>query len=159
MTGCGSMAIRDVFKVTRKTFFNPTQWIDLEALIDQNKVLKDYLFSLFSRPTPVRQETFKEAATRLKLTQEDIAKRIRNFDLFCYFFVLLSLASFAFSWFLLFAYAAFADWVLGLAVTAFLVANAYQFSFWAAQLKKRKLGLTFKEWKQFILGSEKGSST
>ena len=66
------MAVRDIFKVSRKTFFNPTSWIDLEALIYQNKTIWSVLKGLFTKPAVERTETFEEAMKRQDMTEADV---------------------------------------------------------------------------------------
>jgi intracellular multiplication protein IcmV len=152
------MAVRDIFKVSWKTFFNPAGWIDYEGLKRQNKILYSMLRGLFVRGEPARVETFEEAKARLNLTEEDIQKTATTYRLYALIFLLLGIAIFGYAFFLLFSAGTIMGWLLGLAVSGLFSAQAFRYDFWAFQLIRRQLGATFKEWKQHFLG-DKGTST
>lgn len=151
------MAIRDIFKISRKTFFNPSGWLDYDSLKSQNITIIESLKGLFSVPQPEREESFAEAKKRLGLTDEDIALGAKRYRQYAIGFVLLALAVFIYSFFLLFRYSVISGWLLGLAVTGLLLAQAFRFDFWSFQMRKRKLGATFTEWKNDILGETRTS--
>lgn len=65
------MAIRDVLKVNRKTFFNPRAWLGYDNLKLQTSQIYDLLRGLFARPVPEREETYQEALTRLGITNKE----------------------------------------------------------------------------------------
>ena len=81
------MAVRDVFKVSRKTFWNPRAWLGYDELKFQTQSLWDILRGIFIIPAPVHQETFDEAMKRLKLTPADIKATIRNYQLYALLFL------------------------------------------------------------------------
>jgi hypothetical protein len=62
-----------------------------------------------------------------------------------------------YSFFLLFHHTAFLGWFLGMATSALFFAQAFKYDFWSLQMRRRKLGLTFQDWKKSILGI-KGAS-
>lgn len=152
------MAVRDIFKFSRKTFFDPTGWLDYESIKDQNRTIWTVLRGLFSVPVPERTETFEEACLRLNLSEEEIQATIANYHLFTLFFVLCSVISFSYTLFVLFHHRTLIGFILGVGATALFLSQAFRYDFWALQMHKRKLGLTFKDWKQHVLGI-KGSST
>lgn len=152
-----TMAIRDIFKVSRKTFINPSAWIDLDALKTQNQMVWGALKSLFSTPVPVREETFEQAVKRLGLTEDDIQTSISRYRTYALLFVGLALLVFIYAFFLLFYYGYLLAWLLAMAVCGLFLAQAFRFDFWAFQMRKRRLGITFNEWKQSILG-QKGAN-
>lgn len=151
------MAIRDIFKLTRKTFFNPVAWIDYNALKEYNRTIFDVLRNLFTTPQPARQETFAAAMQRMKLTDKDVKSLIKTYLLYCYIFFGLGLVLFLYAFYLLFAYGTLTGWLLGIAASALFFSQSFRYHFWSMQMQKKKLGLTFAEWKSSLLG-KKGSS-
>lgn len=146
------MAVRDIFKISRKTFFNPSGWIDLDGLIEQNKTIFSVLKNLFTKAEATRQETFEQAMARLNLTEPDIAALIRRYALFVWLFLICAFAAFGHAFYLLFAYHLFFAWLLSLSVSVFFAAQAFRYDFWGLQLRRRTLGLSFADWKKSRLG-------
>lgn len=140
------MAIRDIFKISRKTFFDPSRWIDYEGLKTQNKGLWAMTKDLFVVEKPTHKETFAQAMKRLGLTKENIQETQSFYQRYALFFFILGLLIFFFSFYLLFAHVSISGWLLGLGATAFCGAMAFRYDFWAFQIKHRKLGCTFNEW-------------
>lgn len=151
------MALRDLFKISRKTFFNPRAWFDYDTFRLQNETIKDVLQPTFSIPKPVREETFAQAMKRLNLTESDVKIMIRDYRRYAMLFLVLGIGVILYSFYLLFRYATFVGLLLGLASAALFFAQAFKYDFWSLQMRKRKLGLTFDDWKQSVLG-KKGHS-
>lgn len=148
------MAIRDIFKISRKTFINPTAWIDYNSLKFQNQTLWSILKPLFTPARPQREETFEAAISRLGLTEEAVEYGAANYRIFAFGFCIIGFLTLFYSFFLLFKYSAFLGWLLGLGVSALFFAQAFKYDFWSLQMRRRKLGLTFAEWKESILGKQ-----
>ncbi len=153
------MAIRDIFKVSWKTFFNPVGWIDYDSLKRQNVMIYNMLSSLFARNTVERTETFEEAKARFGLTEEDIQKTAKVYRIYAVFFAVLGLALFGYAFYLLFSHTSILGWLLGLAVSGLLFTQAFRYDFWSFQIRRRQLGATFDEWKRDFLGDKGGAST
>ncbi len=147
------MAVRDIFKVSRKTFFNPTSWLDLEALIYQNKTIWSVLKGLFTKQTPERTETFDEAMKRQEMSEDDVTLLTTRFKNFALLFFGIGLLIFAYAFYLLFKHHTILGWLLSLAVSIYFFAQAFRYDFWALQLTRRTLGLTFADWKKHWLGN------
>lgn len=152
------MAIRDMLKINRKTFVDPTGWVDYENLKYRTRTIWDVLKNLFSTGAPERSETFAEAMQRMGLTEADIVRSQQNYRLYALIFLLCGLLVFFYSFYLLFAHYTFTGWLLGIAAAGVFFSQAFRFDFWALQLRKRKLGMTYAEWKDNLL-SDKRSST
>jgi intracellular multiplication protein IcmV len=148
------MAVRDAFKISRKTFFNPTAWFGVDTLKTQHNVIWRILKGLFTAPKPEREETFEEAMVRLNLTEEDIKSALVSYRYYTLIFAVLGFVMFAYSFYLLFRYGTFLGWLLGLAVTVLFFSQAFKYDFWVFQIKRRKLGATFAEWKRNFLGEK-----
>lgn len=153
------MAIRDIFKVSRKTFFNPRAWLNYDELANQNRALFTLLGNLFTVPVaaPIVEETFEQSMQRHGMTEADLKVAIKNYRLFALLFVALGSLAFIYAFFILFAYGTIAGWLLAMCVCSLLLTQAFKYDFWALQLRQRKLTLTFKDWKTAILGG-KGTS-
>jgi len=148
------MAIRDFFKVSRRTFVNPTAWVDFNALKYQNQTIWTILRSLFSTPRPTRQESFHQAMQRLHMSEEDVRFGATNYRIFAMIFFIVALIVLFYSFFLLFQHGSFFGWFLGLSVSALFCSQAFKYDFWALQMRRRQLGLSFDDWKQSILGDK-----
>src|SRR5438477_12499510 len=98
-----NMAIRDIFRLSRKTFFNPAGWIDFDLLKEHNRTIFDVLRNAFVPPQPEREETFEEAMARLKLTKADLVKRIKTYRQYTLFFACLGLLCSIYAFFLIFS--------------------------------------------------------
>lgn len=151
------MALRDLFKVSRKTFFNPSAWVDYGAIKEQNRTIYSSIRNLFRPAQADREETFEQALTRLNLTENDIAETHKAYRRYAVLFFFITLLVFIYSFFLLFRYGAIFDFLIGLSVTALLAVQAFRYDFWALQIRKRTLGLTFQDWKKEILGEKEKS--
>lgn len=146
------MAIRDVLKISRKTFVNPSAWLDYESLRDQNRTIFSVLKNLFSKPKPGREETFAEAMQRQKLKENDVIDMQNNYQLYAYLFALLGFGAFFYAFYLIFRHGTLTGCLLSFATCSLFFAKAYEYDFWAMQLQRRTLGLTFADWKKRYLG-------
>lgn len=144
------MAIKDVFKVSRKTFVDPKNWLAYDTVKVSTGILWRATKSVFftTPPSaPVQQETFDEAMQRQGLSEDDVKSSVRTYLLFSMGFGALAigivvLALYFFSRLLI------ADGVIALSIASFLFAQAFVFNFWCFQMKMRKLGCSFAEWRQ-----------
>ena len=152
------MEIRNIFKITRKTFFNPAGWLGYESLKEQHQVLKSTFKDVFSVEKPTREETFDEAMQRLDLTPEEINAQMISYRRYAYFFLVIGFLVFFYAFHLLFRLKSLVPWLLGLGVSAILFSQAFKYHFWAFQIEQRKLGLTFNDWKKHLLGDKSHSA-
>jgi intracellular multiplication protein IcmV len=144
--GGNLMALKDVVKVSRKTFFNPSQWFGYTQFKSNTQFMWDILKSIFYPPASTKKETFAEAQKRLKLTDAEINQTGQDYLLYALVFMLLGIFTLVFSFYLLFHHLAFLGFVLGLAVTGLFLSQAFKYHFLFFQIKHRKLGCTFDEW-------------
>lgn len=149
------MAVRDIFKISRKTFFNPTSWMAYNSLRAYTRNLYDVLRSLFTAPpAPIQTETFEQAMNRMGLTEEAIRETAQTYYWYAMFFATLGVLLVLFAFYLLFHHATFSGWLLALASSALFFAQAFRFHFWYFQIQRRKLGCTFAEWREAFLGKK-----
>ncbi|MEO8402302.1 MAG: type IVB secretion system protein IcmV [Gammaproteobacteria bacterium] len=142
------MALKDVVKVSRKTFFNPRGWLGYDMLALQFKTSWRILKNLFTPATPQRTETFEEAMIRMNLTEDDIKTTSYRYLIFSGLFVVLGIIATGISFYFLIHHGAISGWILGLVSATLLFTYAFRYHFWHFQIKHRKLGCTFDEWWQ-----------
>lgn len=142
------MAIKDIFKINRKTFFDPRAWLGYDSVKEETQSVWSIFKTIF-RAKPIsaeHEESFEEAMKRLSLNEEDIHRIGQSYLSYALSFLVLGIAVGGFSIFLLLS-GHFLDFFLGSAVTALLIANAFKNHFYYFQIKHRKLGCTFEEWR------------
>lgn len=151
------MALRDLFTITRKTFFNPSSWFDLKFFLMQNATIKEVVRNMMTPATPELEETFDAAMKRQGVQDKDIKPMSKRYRTYALTFFAIGAILFLYAFYLLFRYVTITGWMLGIAISAFMLAQAFKYDFYALQLKQRKLGLTFDDWLQHTLGT-KGKS-
>ncbi len=114
-------------------------------LYDTGTMMKRVVMGFLDFPKAEKSESFAQAVKRMKLTEQEVEHRRKNF--LTQFFMFLIAA------FLLFSYAAYVlfqgNWatgIVGILMSALLGAHALRAHFWAFQIKHRKLGCTLEEW-------------
>lgn len=142
-----NMALKDILKVNRKTFFDPSGWLGYGLLKSQSRYLYDTLKQVITPPKPTHSETFEEAMKRLHISMTDVASLEKTYTMYSYVFFGLAIVAVLSSIYLLFAYSTLAGFILGIGVTALFLTQSFRYNFWAFQIKHRKLGCTFEEWK------------
>lgn len=142
------MAIKDIFKISRKTFFNPRAWLGYDELKSSTKIIAGLAKEAFTPAKPIRQETFEQAMVRLKISEADLASTKQSYFLYACGFALIGICIFIASIYYLFHHHSLSGFILGLAVTVFAFAQAFRFHFWYFEIKHRKLGCTFDEWRR-----------
>jgi intracellular multiplication protein IcmV len=153
-----SMKIGKLFKVSRKTFFNPSAWLGYDAIRTQHEIIKEDLKEVFRVETADREETFEEALIRLQLSPEEVQQRMVSYYRYAYCLCACGLVVFFYAFHLLFKLKYVSPFLLGLASSSLLLAQAFRFHFWAYQIRVRKLGATFNEWKKDLLGDKSAST-
>jgi intracellular multiplication protein IcmV len=143
------MALKDALKVTRKTFFNPKGWLGFDTLKESSQGFTGIMRGVFGQRPPAAEgepETFNEAMTRLGLTEEDIHRLQFTYFSYALLFFLMALGVIAYTiWLLIHLY--LYSFIIGVAIVGLLLAQTFRFHFLYFQIKHRKLGCTFEEWK------------
>ncbi len=148
------MAVKDIFKISRKTFFNPTAWLGTHEISGYTRLIGSTLKTAFTPDKTRRVETFEQALERLNVTETDLQRNAQRYQLYAWVFIALSAGSILASFYYLFHHGTFAGWCLAMVVAALLAANAFKFDFWHFQIKYRKLGCTVEEWWRGKLNDE-----
>lgn len=140
------MAVRDAFKITRKTFFNPLGWLGYNELKTYNRIIWGNLKNISTVEKPERTETFEEAMQRFDVTDAQVKRISDTYLLYAIFFVIVAAFAFAGAFIFLIGYGKFSGFILAMVCVAILLCYAFRFHFWHFQIKHRKLGCTFAEW-------------
>ena len=146
------MGIIDIIKPTRKTFFDPAGWLDVNWLRFQNRTVMNSVRNLYTPEQPLRQETFAEAMQRLNMSDKEVDEAGKFYCLLAIIFLLLGIALLGYSFYLLVYSLSFFGFLIGMGATAVLFSQAFKYDFWSLQMKKRTLGLTFADWKRHLVG-------
>jgi len=149
------MAIKDVFKVSRKTFINPREWLGYDSLKGQTQTIRSFIKDAATVQKPERTETFQEALSRLDIKDEELKSTAKTYLTYAFIFLGLAIVDFSYGLYLLFHHGAFLGLVLSLAVCALLLAQAFRYHFWFFQIKSRRLGCTVQEWRDDLLGKKR----
>ncbi len=152
------MAIKDIFKISRKTFFDPTAWLGWNELSSYNRVIGSTLKTTFTPDETRRTESFEQALQRLRVTDAELQETAKRYRLYALLFLMLTLGSLLVGFYYLFAYKTFAGWVLATLMALLFGTQAFRFDFWYFQIKQRKLGCTVDEWWRDKVGTPKGPS-
>ncbi len=149
------MAIRDVFKVSWRTFFNPRMWTDYDTVKEQNKTLWQIATSALKADKATRQETFAEACKRLQLSENDLIERAKQYRFYAISFALLGVIALLYAFFLAIHYHSIAGFIIGIAAAGLLCTYAFRYDFWHYQIHERRLGISITEWRQHLLGGKR----
>lgn len=143
------MAMRDLFKINRKTFFYPSAWLDLSGLEQTNKTLYRVLRDLFVVAKPSTTEDYEAALQRQGL--DDAAAQVVGTQYKKYALGLLFVGLFCLGLGIAVLFTPSVHWraTLFLCLMSFLLfAQAFRYDFWAMQIRTRKLGCQFQDWKR-----------
>ncbi|MBA3661637.1 MAG: hypothetical protein H0W64_07915 [Gammaproteobacteria bacterium] len=142
------MSVWQVFKISRKTFFNPSAWFDVASFKEGNRAIYDSVNGLFKIPEAKRTETFEQAVTRMGLSEETLQRRQTDYYNFALILFILGVIVILFSLYLLFFHFSLSGFIIGIPAAGLFLAQAFKYHFWSFQIKHRKLGCTFAEWRR-----------
>lgn len=133
---------------------NVSGWMGLQNLKQtSSNIAKDFK-DLRQVPEATIKETFEEAVHRMGLDEDAIARRIKQCYYTGWFYFGAAILLFIYGIYLILhtgIIGAFISWIL----TVFALALAYRESFWYFQMTVRKLGCSFAEYKNFLIGGKK----
>lgn len=138
-----------------KSFINVPAWMGMNHLLrtanDISTLSRD-LFT-FKRP-PLREETFEEAVARFNLSETDILQRQKAFGRLAAFYLFIAVCLGVYASYLFYK-AAWLPVLMTLVLILVACSFAFKEHFWYAQMRQRRLGLTFKDWLLFAIGKSK----
>ena len=133
-------------KAYLKHFVNVRGWMGYDNLAESTRHLTSTAKAVFKTPQGTgRIETSEQAMQRLQLTEQDIWQRQQEFMRLAAIFFVVMLVTLSYAFYLL-SVGKFLGGIVAVGVTAIALAMAFRYHFWYIQIKKRKLGCTFKEW-------------
>ena len=148
------MAIKQALKISRKTFFNPRAWLGYDSLREDSRTIWTMVLDVLAVPGATEAETFEEAKERLGLSEENLQTTVHNYLLYALLFVVLGTLMILYSFYLIIGHKLFWGWLLSLSIAGLFYANDFRYHFWVFQIKQRKLGCTFEEWRQGFFSSK-----
>ena len=140
---------------TIKNIFNVRKWSDY----DRVKSFTFYLWSGFRRlfvpqqPT-VSNESFKAAVKEYQLTDKELIAKQNALYRLSILMLTLAILILAYASYQA-IYGSFHAMILSIVVMIVALTLGFRYHFWYFQIKKRKLGCTFKEWfRQGLMGDK-----
>lgn len=131
-----------------KPLVNFPRWMGFRQILDNGRNIVKTIQDLKIRRPAVRDESFAQAMLRLNLNESDLQERKR----FCFYqaiiYFILALIFFIYTIYLIlhFSLGVILSFLLALLMTTF----AYREFFWYVQIRKKKLGCTFREVLAFL---------
>lgn len=149
------MALKDVFKISFRTFFNPSAWFGYSWIKTQFSLTGQIFKRIFVPAKPARTETFNEAMKRLKVSAKDVDQLMTRYLSYAYIFLILAFSSLGYGLYVFIWHGSILHLLLTFACAVLFVAFAFQYHFWAFQIKERTLGCTFAKWRQSLFKMDK----
>ena len=137
-----------------KPFVNFPRWAGFSFVAGAGRAIYDTAREFGLKKKDARTETFEEAMKRLKLTEQDIQHRIKTCKTMTLVYCLGALGLLGYMVHLLLL----GHWVasfISLLLSGLALIFAYRESFWAFQMKTRRLGCSFNDWLDGLLGRGK----
>lgn len=149
------MGILSATKRVGSVFFNfrVDKWIDYEYLKSLTLFFVNQFQFVFRLAKPRPPETFEEAIYRLELSPQELILRSKQYLILCYFFLGNSLALTCYSYYL-YSIESFMGSIMTASITIYSITYAFRYHYWNYQIRRLRLGCTFKEWFRdlFVLG-------
>lgn len=137
--------IRRALSWSFSPFVNVTGWLGLRNITSGIDGIKTMGRDFFVPQAAEHAETFEEAAHRLGLNRQALARKEREFMRLACIFVTFSVAILFYAVYLAWTGMVFA-FILAFIVSCLALVYAFRFHFWWFQVKHRKLGCTLQEW-------------
>lgn len=135
-----------------KAFFNPRAWSSYDMMVDIWQYLVDSVTRFFLPKPRESYQKLEDVMIKFSLSEKDIQLRRRVFFRMSILLFVLAMLIFTYTVYHL-LYQKYLAVIVGFVVTLLAMAFAFRYHFWYFQLKKGKLGCTFKEWfRQGLLG-------
>lgn len=127
-------------------FLNVRRWMAYDYLKNNAKTIYKQGSQVFAGSKAQKPESFNQAVDRLHLNDKDLQVRFDNCRKTFYLFATIASALALYTLYMLIRHS-FAGALLGAAVTTLIGLHAFKYHFWMFQIKHKKLGCTFNEWK------------
>lgn len=134
------------FRTAFKSLFHFKSWMSWSTLRQNARVISSmYKDVLTPQKMPVKVETFEEAMQRYGYSEQFLQAQMQQFSKAARFYLALLGLGFCYSlW--LYTKGYWTAFVVMLPFNLMLFSFYFRESFWRLQIKKRKLGMSFKDW-------------
>lgn len=122
------------------------QWIGLADLKASFLYFLNFSKNLFKIEKKEKTETFEEAIDRLKITEEQLKDRKKEFMRLFLIYSMLSILLFCYAIYLAIFKNNWPGTTITFALVIYTLINAFRFHFWIFQINHRKLGCSIKSW-------------
>ncbi len=132
-----------------KPLVNVPKWMDAKRITADASFISLLIKRILKPQKATIEENFEESLVRLKLTENDLKDRYIEFRRLATIFFIVSLLLIGYLFYLIFDSTGTVSWrAIVLSSTVFLIAfvQFLRFHYWVFQIKKRKLGCSFKEY-------------
>lgn len=132
-----------------KPLVNVPKWMSAKQLTSDASYIANVAKRVFSPQQAKRKEDFEVAIKRLNLTEKQITERYKEFRKLSIIFGITFIILLGYAIYLLLGIDPEVSWraiALSLIVSLIALAQFLRFHYWMYQIKKRKLGCSFKEY-------------
>ena len=144
-------------KKAAKRYFDLPAWIGYEQIKYGASTLRGVAdTALKVKKKSYNKETYKEAIKRLGLTEDQLERRCKQFQIFSYIYAGIFLVTFYYSTTLLIHSHKMAG-AMAMLLSYASVALAIKEHFWYTQMKYKRLGFTLGEWFKALIGTYQGT--
>lgn len=132
-----------------KRTFNVSEWMSKDLLLGGYRSIRT-LYSEIGRKESHRVESFEQAIHRLGLDEQAIHQRMLYYKKTAWLYGLVFVLTLGYTLTML----KITQWftaITSIAYSALVFSFFFKESFWYMQMKKRRLGLGFRDWLRFVL--------
>lgn len=134
-----------------KSLVDFPRWMGWLQIKDSAKELRNLAKVVMSPEAAKHRETFDEAVKRLGLTDKDIQQQVARHLWMFFIFISMTVLLLTYSIYLLITQR-YQGFLLGTFVGVLASSFAFREHFYYFQIKTRRLGCTFQDWIDFVLG-------
>ena len=139
------MRVTRYFGRKLKFMVNVPQWMGLGELKHHGLNIYNVVRSAFTPQQAEHRESFEEAVARMGLSEQDLVTRQKYFFWMSLCYLAVALALLCYVGYLVWHHHFIAA-LLSSLLTILALALMYRESFYAMQMKRKKLGCTFRDW-------------
>ncbi|MCL5261663.1 MAG: type IVB secretion system protein IcmV [Gammaproteobacteria bacterium] len=138
-----------------KSFVDVRRWVFYDEIINNAKIIVNLGKSvLLLDKKPTTTETFAEAVERFQLSENDLVLKEKHFFQFTLSYLIIGFLLLCYATYLLLFVDALMVGSAVIIMALLMFVYAYREHFWFMQIRKRKLGCSFKEWVRFVTKRE-----
>ena len=139
------MKVFGTIKKVVKPLVDVPTWMGTSTIKDNWRLIRSTYKDIFTPREVKNTETFAEAMARMNLTEADLKARLKEYTILLSVYLIFAIGIISYGVFLLIE-GGFLGFIIAFSLGYFSLAQAFRSHFWIFQIKRRKLGCTFKEW-------------